>query len=177
MTKMLPAWRVAATEAALVKVQAQHGAGARFGEWLLRTYAFRDGSPIDLKSAETQIQHDWGVGAWTAWRWRNGHLPPMPTLEQMHARWGMPFVAFLFDVVATAEQRDTLWRLRELEGQTGGVPAIREREREGLRDALRRPGADRPSSSAGALLTDLVQAELRKSFGGRVRLLVGRALA
>lgn len=175
MTHILPAWRVAATEAALAKVKAQHGAGARFGEWLLRTYAFRDGSPIDLKSAETQIQRDWGVGAWTAWRWRCGYLPPMPTLEEMHARWGMPFVAFLFDDAATAEQRETLWRLRELEEQTGGVSAIREREREALRDAMRRPGPDRPSPSAASLFADLVRAELRKNFGGRLRLLVGRA--
>lgn len=175
MTHTLPASRVAATLAALEKVKAQHGAGARFGEWLIRTYAFRDGSPIDLKSAESQIQRDWGVGSWTAWRWRSGHLPPMPTLEEMHARWGMPFVAFLFDADATAEQRDTLWRLRELEGQTGGVPSIRERERQGLRDAMRRPGADSTSPSAASLFADLVRAELRKTVGGRIRLLVGRA--
>ncbi|WP_148294375.1 hypothetical protein [Azospirillum sp. B506] len=177
MDHILPAWRVAATDAALRKVQSQHGAGARFGEWLLRTYAFQDGQPTDLKSAEARIAEDWGVSDHTAWRWRSGHLPPMPTLEEMHARWGMPFVAFLFDADATAEQRDTLWRLRELEGQTGGVPAIRERERQGLRDALRRLGAEQPSRSAATLLADLVRAEARKTFGGRFRLLVGRALA
>lgn len=55
-----------------------------------------------------------------------------------------------------------------------GVPAIREREREGLRDALRRLGADRPSASGASLLADLVRAEMRKTFGGRVRLLAGR---
>jgi hypothetical protein len=177
MDHILPASRVAATESALHRLKHLRGAGARFGEWLLRTYAFEGEQPLDLKSAETRIMADWGVSDITAWRWRRGNLPPMRTLEQMHARWGMPFVAFIFDAEATAEQRDTLWRLRELEGQTGGAPAIREREREGLCDALRRLGADQPSSSAGALLADLVQAELRKTFGGRVRLLVGRALA
>lgn len=175
MTHILPASRVAATESALQRLKHLHGAGARFGEWLLRTYAFEGDQPIDLKSAETRIMADWSVSDITAWRWRRGNLPPMRTLEEMHARWGMPFVAFLFDAAATAEQRDTLWRLRELEGQTGGVSAIRERERQGLRDAMRRPGSDRPTASAASLFADLVRAELRKTFGGRVRLLVGRA--
>lgn len=187
MTHILPASRVAATEAALKKVQSQHGAGARFGEWLLRTYAFQDGAATDLKSAETRIAREWGVSAFTAWRWRTGNLAPVRVLEEMRKRWGVEFVAFLF-AEADVDQRDLLWQLRDLESRAADVPeraAIRERMREALLgmlesgDALSRIAAALPpdplSSLSVATFRALVWAELQKTFGGRVRLLLGRA--
>lgn len=186
MTKMLPASRVAATNAALQRLKQQHGAGARFGEWLLRTYAFDAGRSIDLKAAETRIIDDWGVSSITAWRWRRGCLPPMQTLEEMRKRWGVEFVAFLF-AEADAAQRDLLWQLRDLESRTADLPeraAIRERLREALLgmletgDALNRIAIARPpdplSSLAVAAFQALLRSELRKTFGGRLRLATGR---
>lgn len=164
-----------------------HGAGARFGEWLLRTYAFDGDQPIALKAAETRIMEDWGVSDITAWRWRRGYLPPMGTLEEMRKRWGVEFVAFLF-AEADVAQRDLLWRLRDLESRTADVPeraAIRERMRDALLsmlesgDALSRIAVALPpdplSCLSVATFRALVWAELQKTFGGRIRLLIGRA--
>lgn len=187
MAHILPAPRVSTTEAALNKLQTQHGAGARFGEWLVRTYAFKDGAPTDLKSAENRIAKEWGVSEFTAWRWRTGNLAPVRVLEEMRRRWGVEFVAFLF-AEADLTQRDLLWQLRDLESRTADLPeraAIRERMREALLnmleggDALSRIAAALPpdplSTLAVATFRALVWAELQKTFGGRVRLLLGRA--
>lgn len=78
------------------------GVGPRCAEWLKRRYPRNKGK---------LIARDFRVSENTAWRWLAGGAPTVAHLEEMHRRWGFPFIAFVF--AEHLARRDA--RIEELE--------------------------------------------------------------
>ncbi len=65
-----------------------HGVGPRCATWLREVYPANRGK---------LIARDFGVSESTVWRWLAGEAPTVRVLEEMAARWGRPFLGYVFD--------------------------------------------------------------------------------
>ncbi|MHB2165657.1 hypothetical protein [Alsobacter sp. R-9] len=65
----------------------RHGVGPRCATWLKELYPNHRGK---------LIARDFDVSESTVWRWLAGEAPTVRILEEMSARWGRPFLEYVF---------------------------------------------------------------------------------